>query len=155
MHTSTGHFSLLFCYFIQSISELIEIKISILHIYMYCFGLFQLLELQMYLLTGKSCRLQILTCLKPISLASMVLLSAIFYPRHRSSHPKTSLNSFTSHRNNISGQWGSKPRVSEHASSAPPVNMYGTTSLPWCVFIYIHIYIRNVINFGVSEWENW
>ena len=51
------------------------------------------------------------------------------------SHPKTSLNSLTPHGNNISGQRGSKSRVSEHESSAPPVDMYGTTSLSWsCVF---------------------
>ena len=58
-------------------------------------------KITLYLLTGKSYRLHILTYLKPTSLASMFLLSAKFYPRHRSCHPKTSLNSLTPHRNNI------------------------------------------------------
>ena len=60
--------------------------------YVYCFYLMSRLlfsdisatRITLYLLTGKSSRRQILTCLKPKSLASMVLLSAIFYPRHRS-----------------------------------------------------------------------
>ena len=129
---------------------------------MYCLGLMlrslfsdiSATTITLYLLTGKSCRLQILTCLKPTSLASMVLLSAKFYPRHRSSHNKTSLNSLTPHRKNIysSGQWGSKLRVSEHESSAPPVNMYGTTSLPWCVFISTFIYEMWLILELVNEW---
>ena len=51
------------------------------------------------------------------------------------------------HRNNISGQRGSKPRVSEHESSAPPVDM----DQPSLMCIYTHIYIRIMINFGVGE----
>ena len=43
---------------------------------------------------------------------------------------KPFFNSLTPDRHHISGQRGSKPRVSEHESSAPPVNMYGTTSRP-------------------------
>ena len=127
---------------------------------MYCLGLMSrslfsdisATRITLYLLTGKSCRLQILTCLKPISLARMVLLSDKFYQGQRSSHPITSLNSLTPHRNNISRQWGSKPRVSEHESSAPPVNMYGTTSLPWCVFISTFIYEMWLILGLVNEW---
>ena len=127
---------------------------------MYCLGLMSpslfsdilATRITLYLLTGKSCRLSILTCLKPTSLASMALLSVKFYSRHRSSHPKTSFNSLTPHRNNISGQQGSKPRVSEHESSAPPFNMYGTTSLPWCVFISTFIYEVWLILELVNEW---
>ena len=138
MHTSTDVF--LSSFFLLFYSKFFRIKRNrdlYCIFYMYCLGLMSrslfsdisATRITLYLLTGKSCRLQILTSLKPTSLASMLLLSAKFYPRHRSSHPKTSLNSLTPHRNNISRQWGLKPRVSEHESSAPPVNMYGTTSL--------------------------
>ena len=108
-------------------------------------------RITLYLLTGKSYRLHILTCLKHTSLASMFLFSAKFNPRHRSSHLKTSLNALTPHRNmcNISGQLGSKPRVSEHESYALTVTR--RNDKPSLMCIYIHIYIRNVINFGVSQ----
>ena len=73
-------------------------------------------------------------------------------PIYICSHPKTSLNSLTPHRNSISGQRGSKSRVSEHESSAPPVNMYGTTSLSWCVLISTFIYEKWLILELVNEW---
>ena len=68
------------------------------------------------------------------------------------SHPKTSLNSLTPHRNSISGQRGSKSQVSEHESSAPPVKMYGTTSLSWCVFISTFTYEKWLILELANEW---
>ena len=37
-------------------------------------------------------------------------------------------------------------------SSAPPVNMYGTTSLSWCVFISTFIYEKWLILELVNEW---
>ena len=152
MHTSTWYFSLLFFVILFKVFQNIKRNKEIYTVYFICivwvylmsrslFSDISATRITLYLLTGKSYRLHILTCLKPTSLASMFLLSAKFNPRHRSSHPKTSLNSLTPHRNNISGQRGSKPRVSEHESSALPVARTERQAF-LDVYLYPHLYTK-------------